>query len=124
MRIALIVGLPLGLAACVAQPAQPTFVDVSRAGIEVRMSDRQTCIGVAPGPGQNWSGTLQGCDSAYPYRVTLDPSGNNVRAAVNEALGGAINLVAVVEIDGPAGNTWTIRTPGRVDFEEPSPRLR
>jgi hypothetical protein len=123
MRSALVFCLPLALAACVDAPARPSFVDVTQQGIAVEMSDGQTCVGMAPAPGTDWSGTLQSCNSPYPYRVVLE-GGNGARTQINAALGDVLNLAAVVEIDGPAGNTWTFRTPVRVNFEEPSPRLR
>ncbi len=113
----LLLCLPLGLAACATGPAQPLGVDVSDTGIEVAMSNRQTCTGPAPAPGTSWSGTLQGCDSAYPYRVTV--AGNQgLRGALVEvfgAIGVQIAPLATVEIDGPAGNTWTYRSPPPVE---------
>ncbi len=102
------------LAGCLNTPPQPQSVDVFATGIEVQMSNRQTCTGPAPQPGVSWSGTLQGCDAPYPYRVTLDDRGNALRDVVEtgfSAIGVRIAPVAEVQIDGPAGNTWRFETP-------------
>lgn len=104
----------LALAGCVGTPPSPQGVDVSESGIEVAMSDRSTCIGTAPNPGVSWSGVLSGCNSPYPYRVIFDTRTNPLREGL-EAVVGAIGIdlapVATVEIDGPAGNTWTFTSP-------------
>ncbi|WP_224815816.1 hypothetical protein [Hasllibacter sp. MH4015] len=111
------------LAACASMPAQPTQVEVSRTAIEVTMSNRQTCIGPAPAPatGSSWQGTLQGCDSPYPYRVQLDDSGNPIRLGLEQvfaSIGVDIAPIARVEIDGPAGNTWTFASPRPVEDDD------
>ena len=117
MRLALpLICLPAltFLAGCLGNPAQPTDVAVSRNGIEVAMSNRQTCIGPAPTAGGSWQGVLQGCDSPYSYRVILDDRRNFVRIGLEEivgALGLELAPVAQVEIDGPTRNTWTFASP-------------
>lgn len=113
----LLLCLPLGLAACATGPARPLGVDVSASGIEVAMSNRQTCIGPAPAPATSWSGTLQGCDSPYPYRVMVEGN-QGLRGALVEvfgAIGVDLAPLATVEIDGPAGNTWTFASPPPAD---------
>ncbi|ABD56299.1 hypothetical protein [Jannaschia sp. CCS1] len=121
MRLtALMIALPIALAGCVGSPSRPLGVDVSAAGIEVSMSNRQTCVGPAPAGGGSWSGTLQGCDSPYPYRVTLDEGGNPIRGTLVEvfgAIGLQLSPIATVEIDGPAGNTWTFTSPPPSQFD-------
>ena len=105
--------VPALLAGCLAAPAQPTAVDVSATGIEVAMSNRQTCIGPAPQGALIWSGTLEGCDSPYPYRVVVEDD-RGLRGALVEvfgAIGVTLAPLATVEIDGPAGNTWTFASP-------------
>jgi len=112
---------PLALAGCIGAPAQPVGVDVSATGIDVQMSNRQTCVGPAPSAGAGWSGVLQGCDSGYPYRVTLDASRNPIRSALVEVFGTiGVDLapIATVEIDGPAGNTWTFTSPPPTNFND------
>lgn len=119
MSVLLIV-LSAALAGCAGAPARPLEVTVSTAGIEVDMSSRQTCVGPAPGDGGSWSGILQGCDSPYPYRVTLDTGANPIRGALVQvfgAIGVTVAPIATVEIDGPAGNTWTFRSPPPSRFD-------
>ena len=107
--------LPMALlAGCLNTFPQPQTVDVSALGIEVQMSNRQTCTGPAPLPGSSWSGTLQGCDAPYPYRVTLDDRPNVLRDVLETglaAVGVPLAPVATVEIDGPSGNTWRFASP-------------
>ena len=108
------------LGGCLNTQPQPQTVTVSATGIEVQMSNRQTCIGPAPVPGASWSGTLQGCDAPYPYRVTLDVSANPLRAVLEtgaSALGLTLAPIAEVEIDGPAGNTWRFQSPEPSRFD-------
>ncbi len=105
------------LAGCVSQPARPLEVTVSGQGIEVAMSNRQTCTGTAPAPGTSWSGVLQGCDSAYPYRVTIEGN-QGLRGALVEvfgAVGVELAPLGTVEIDGPLGNTWTFASPAPLE---------
>ncbi|MBF9045224.1 hypothetical protein HKCCE4037_17915 [Rhodobacterales bacterium HKCCE4037] len=109
------------LSGCLGTTPRPLDVEVSRDGIEVRMSNRQTCLGPAPQPGTSWSGTLQGCASPYPYRVVLDDGGNPLRTVLEEgasAIGLTLAPVAEVEIDGPAGNTWRFSSPDADPFDD------
>ncbi len=101
------------LAGCLTTSARPTGVDVSSTGITVAMSNRQTCRGPAPASATSWSGVLQGCDSPYPYRVVMEGN-QGLRGALVEvfgAIGVQLAPLATVEIDGPAGNTWTFASP-------------
>ncbi len=118
-RILLILPAAL-LTGCLNTPPQPQTVTVSATGIEVQMSNRQTCIGATPVPATSWSGTLQGCDAPYPYRVTLADSGNPLRAALESgasAIGLTLAPIAEVEIDGPVGNTWRFQSPEPSRFD-------
>lgn len=113
--------VPALLAGCLNTPAQPTDVDVSAARIEVTMSNRQTCVGDAPVAGESWQGVLQGCDSPYPYRVTFDGRQNPIRSGLEDvfnAIGVDLAPLATIEIDGPAGNTWTFASPEPSEFDE------
>jgi hypothetical protein len=53
--------------------ARPTRVVLYENTVTVETSDRRLCTGPRDGRGRDWSGSLQGCPHAWPYRATLPP---------------------------------------------------
>lgn len=103
----------VALSACAAlPPPRPESVEVSRSGIEVTLTDRSTCIGIAPdGQPDSWSGTLQGCPVPYAYAVEIDPRTNPVRYLLEEVIGLTVAPIATVTITDVDGRSRVFASP-------------
>lgn len=94
---------------------RPAEVSLTKTDLVVTLTDASRCT-VARPEGAEWSGTLQGCATPWPYRVELDPRTNIlsrvVEAVFERAESVRLNAFGTVTITDPAtGEVFTFVSP-------------
>jgi hypothetical protein len=114
-----LVPLVFALCACALSQANPNPTDIrlSRADLEVRMSDGTTCTATAPEADVTlWQGALEGCPDGFGYVVEIDPRSNILRRVVelvvkSVAPEAELPPVASVTITDTRGQTYEFVSP-------------